>query len=148
MSGVIAQPYGDEIFVDRESSFYREGLDKAQPDELKARLLAAIPYYGGAEWRAYWDTIAPALEAARRLTVPVANVWHVPPSGALSFPHRFLARQGDAGGCYLGLLNESETDQHVEMHVAGHHLHGDIPAHAVRVWWYEPERAEWQTLVF
>lgn len=148
VSGVIAQPYGDEIFVDRESMFFREGLDKAQPDERKAQLLAAIPYYGGAEWRAFWDAIAPALEAARRLTVPVANVWHIPPIGDIAFPHRFLARQGDAGGLYLGLLNESDAEQHVELGVAGHQLSGIIPAQTVRVWWYEPCSAEWQTLAF
>jgi hypothetical protein len=68
VSGVIAQPYGDEIFVDRNSIFFPPGRDKDQPDEAKATILAAIRYYGGAEWRADWEAVRPALTAARRLT--------------------------------------------------------------------------------
>ena len=148
VSGVIAQPYGDEIFVDRHSAFYRKGHDKNLPDEEKAAVLSAIPYAGGAEWRAYWDAIAPALAVAQRLTAPVANVFAAPDAGPFPFPHRFLARQGDAGGWYVGLMNESEAAQQVGFQLAGLHLDGEIPAQAVRVWWCDPTEGAWQTLVF
>jgi len=148
VSGVIAQPYGDEIFVDRQSIFYQEGRDKNLPDAEKAAILSAITYAGGAEWREYWDAVAPALTAAQRLTVPVADVRGVPDTGPLPFAHRFLARQGDTGGWYIGVLNESATTQQVAFNTAEQHVAGDIPAQAVRVWWHDPAEGTWHTLVF
>ena len=92
----MSQPYGDEIFVDRESIFYQPGRDKAQPDEEKNALLAAINYYGGKEWNEYYQAIAPALAAAKRLATPVSRVLTTADE-AITFQHRLLARQGDGG---------------------------------------------------
>ncbi len=148
VSGVVAQPYGDEIFVDRKSIFYQDGRDKNQPDEVKTALLASIPYYGGAEWRGYCDTIAPAIEAAQRLTVPVANVFPAPDEGPFKFKHSFLARRGDSGGWYVGLMNESESAQRVSFHLSGINLSAELPPQSVGVWWLDPAGKEWKTLVF
>ena len=147
VSGVIAQPYGDEIFVDRDSIFYQPGRDKMQSDEEKNSILSAIPYAGGAEWRMYWEAVAPALHAAQRLTIPIANVLSTPEEGQLPPAHRFLARQGDGGGWYVGLMNEDSNSQHYDFTLDGHRFNGVIPPHTAQVWWREPE-GSWQTLQF
>ena len=148
MSGIEAEPYGDEMFVDRKSMFFIEGHDKAAPDAEKYTLLRSIHYHGGAEWRALWEKVAPALDAARRLATPVARAWSQPESGQPDFKHLFCGRAGEGGGIYAGLYNQSENHQEVDFTLADRHFSGVIEAGKARAWWYDPSSGEGSSLVF
>ena len=134
VSGVIAEPYGDEDFRQPSRSvFFQEGRDKDQPDAAKAALLAAIPYYGGAGMARVLGRRCPCAgrRAARHRTG--GQRLAQPADGPFVFPHRFLARQGDTGGWYIGLLNESEQAQQVEFHLRGMQLAAQYRAGGTRV---------------
>ena len=148
VSGIEAEPYGDEMFVDRHSMFFIEGHDKAAPDEEKYTLLRSIHYYGGAEWRALWDKVAPGLEAARRLATPAVSVWSQPEKGRPGFRHLFCARAGRGGGIYAGLCNQSERSQEVDFVVGGQHFSGTIDTGKARVWWFAPSEEQVFSLTF
>ena len=148
VSGVIAQPYGDEIFVDQKSMFFQPLRDKNQPDEMKFKMLESLTYDGGDQWRQWWDHISPALDAARQLAMPTYCVSNEPELGSFGFSHRFLARQGKGGGVYIGLLNESDQEQNVSFRVFGHEFRGIIPTGSVKAWWVRPDQVGTESLTF
>ena len=148
VAGVEVDPYGDEMFVDRKSMFFIEGHDKAAPDVEKYALLQSIDYHGGKEWRKLWEKAAPALEAARRLTIPVARVWSRPDGGELNFPHLFCARAGDDGGIYLGLQNKSDSLQKVDLVLMGTRFGAEIEPGKVYAWWWDKKNQESGSLMF
>lgn len=148
LSGVIAQPYGDELFVDRKSMFFQEGRDKDMPDAEKDKILREIAYHGGAEWRAMWDEVRPALDAAATLATPVTRIWRRPEAGSVPEACRFHARGGAGGGLYVALENASGAAVKVAFRVGGHEFTGEVTAGATRAWWFDPGAGGIQSVMF
>ena len=149
VSGVEAQPYGDELFVDCKSTFFREGFDKDAPDEQKQALIDGMAQGGGQEWREMWEKARPALEAAAELVrVPIC-CWKSPDSGnPLPADFVFFAAEGEAGGFYAGMLNPSQKSFRPDHRVGGLHLEDEVPAGKARMWWKKPGTASVETIVF
>ncbi len=137
LGGVEASPYGDEWFVDPDSMFFSGSNSKGDPDEVKLAKIRAVEWGGGAEWRAMWEIIRPALEASRSLATPPARVVNQPDEGTLPAHCQLHARAGDGGGIYVAVRNRSDVPVRVTFGFHGYAIAGEVAGNAVRVWWGE-----------
>jgi hypothetical protein len=137
LGGVEASPYGDEWFVDPKSMFFSGSNSKCDSDEAKLAKIRAVAWGGGAEWRAMWEVIRPALEASRSLATPPARIVNQPDEGTLPADCQLHARAGDDGGIYVAVRNRSDVPVRVTFGFHGYTIAGEVAGNAVRVWWGE-----------
>lgn len=133
--GGEASPYGDEWFVDPQSMFFNGHNSKYDPDPVKQARIDAVPWAGGAAWRALWLAVQPALAASLALATPPARVTSRPDAGTLPPDCTLHARAGDAGGIFVALRNRGTAPVTVHFSFHGYALAGELPPDAVRVWW-------------
>ena len=82
--------------------FFHGSNAKSLPDEKKWAKIVSFRWAGGAEWRAMWEGIRPALDGSLQFATPPVRATHQPDLRIAGLP----ISAGDAGGT-CGTAGES-----------------------------------------
>jgi hypothetical protein len=143
--GVRPQPYEDEIFVARDSQFFKGWNDRNLPDTEKWAFYLDKEFYGGDSWNKDEEYIFEALKVANTYCFPVDRVWLKPDKiGDV----RFSARKGTLGGYFIGVRNNADITRKISFSIDGLLCEGTLESGEVQVWYCENKTKPLQTLKF